>query len=63
MACVSGVVRRLFLPAESLSPFRSPIFLRGDSFFVPACFVSWKGDALDEKTPLHRAVQVSLKQT
>jgi len=35
----------------------SPIFLRGDSFFVPACFVSWKGDALDEKTPLHRAVQ------
>ncbi|KAK3268147.1 hypothetical protein CYMTET_23333 [Cymbomonas tetramitiformis] len=35
----------------------SPIFLRGDSFFVPAIFVSWKGDALDEKTPLHRAVQ------
>eukprot|EP00240_Pyramimonas_obovata_P002432 CAMPEP_0118935940 /NCGR_PEP_ID=MMETSP1169-20130426/15916_1 /TAXON_ID=36882 /ORGANISM="Pyramimonas obovata, Strain CCMP722" /LENGTH=758 /DNA_ID=CAMNT_0006879023 /DNA_START=83 /DNA_END=2359 /DNA_ORIENTATION=- len=35
----------------------SPIFLRGDSFFVPALFVSWKGDALDEKTPLHRACQ------
>mgnify|MGYP006185926843 CR=1 FL=1 len=33
----------------------SPIFLRGDSIFVPACFVSYKGAALDEKTPLLRA--------
>lgn len=33
----------------------SPIFLRGDSIFIPACFVSYVGDALDEKTPLLRA--------
>jgi glutamine synthetase len=35
----------------------SPIFLRNDTIFLPACFVSYNGDALDEKTPLHRAVQ------
>jgi glutamine synthetase len=39
----------------------SPIFLRGDSFFVPALFVSFNGDALDEKTPLHRSVQAMSK--
>ena len=33
----------------------SPIFLRGDSIFIPACFASYKGDALDEKIPLLRA--------
>jgi hypothetical protein len=38
-------------------PLRSPIFLRGDAFFVPALFVSFDGKALDEKTPLHRSVQ------
>ena len=35
----------------------SPIFLRGDSIFVPACFVSYKGEALDEKTPLLRSAE------
>jgi glutamine synthetase len=34
---------------------KSPIFLRGDSIFIPACFVAYTGQALDEKTPLHRA--------
>jgi len=34
----------------------SPIFLRGDTIYVPSCFVSNHGHALDEKTPLHRAV-------
>jgi len=34
----------------------SPIFLRGDTMYVPSCFVSYHGHALDEKTPLHRAV-------
>jgi glutamine synthetase len=33
----------------------SPIFLRGDTIFVPSAFVSYHGHALDEKTPLLRA--------
>jgi len=35
----------------------SPIFLRGDTIYLPSCFVSYHGHALDEKTPLHRSVQ------
>lgn len=34
----------------------SPIFIRGDTMFIPACFVSFDGEALDEKTPLLRAL-------
>ena len=33
----------------------SPIFLRGDTIFVPSTFVSYYGAALDEKTPLLRS--------
>ena len=33
----------------------SPIFLRGDTIFIPSIFVSYNGMALDEKTPLLRA--------
>ena len=33
----------------------SPIFLRGDTIFIPSIFVSYHGSALDEKTPLLRA--------
>lgn len=33
----------------------SPIFLRGDTIFIPSVFVSYFGAALDEKTPLLRA--------
>mmetsp|Transcript_19699 Transcript_19699/g.17879 ORF Transcript_19699/g.17879 Transcript_19699/m.17879 type:complete len:698 (-) Transcript_19699:137-2230(-) len=33
----------------------SPIWLRGDTFFIPAALVSYYGHALDEKTPLLRA--------
>ena len=33
----------------------SPIFIRGDTFFIPSVFVSYYGKALDEKTPLLRA--------
>jgi len=33
----------------------SPIFLRGDTIFIPSCMVSYYGHALDEKTPLLRA--------
>jgi glutamine synthetase len=33
----------------------SPIFLRGDTIFIPAAFVSWIGHALDQKTSLLRA--------
>ena len=35
----------------------SPIFLRNDTVFIPACFVSYFGQSLDEKTPLHRSCQ------
>ena len=35
----------------------SPIFLRGDTVFIPTIFVSFYGDALDEKTPLLRATK------
>jgi glutamine synthetase len=41
----------------------SPIFLREDTVFIPAGFVSYNGDALDEKTPLHRATTALDKQT
>jgi glutamine synthetase len=33
----------------------SPIMLRGDTIFIPACMISYRGHALDEKTPLLRA--------
>lgn len=33
----------------------SPIFLRGDTIFIPSVFTSYHGDALDEKIPLLRA--------
>jgi len=33
----------------------SPIFLRGDTIFIPSAFVSYYGAALDEKTPVLRA--------
>jgi glutamine synthetase len=33
----------------------SPIFLRGDTIFIPSVLVSYHGQALDEKTPLLRA--------
>lgn len=35
----------------------SPIFMRGDTVFIPTVFVSFHGHALDEKTPLLRAMQ------
>jgi len=35
----------------------SPVFLRGDTVYVPTVFVSFYGDALDEKAPLLRAMQ------
>lgn len=40
----------------------SPIFLREDTIFIPACFCSWNGDALDEKTPLLRSTQALSEQ-
>ena len=41
----------------------SPPFMRDDNIFIPACFVSYDGKALDEKTPLHRAHQAMSKET
>jgi len=34
----------------------SPVFLRDDTIFIPACFVAYTGHALDEKTPLLRSL-------
>mmetsp|Transcript_60321 Transcript_60321/g.127735 ORF Transcript_60321/g.127735 Transcript_60321/m.127735 type:complete len:771 (-) Transcript_60321:107-2419(-) len=36
---------------------QSSMFLRGDCIYLPACFVSFEGKSLDEKTPLKRSVQ------
>jgi len=35
----------------------SPIFIRGDTVYIPTVFVSFHGKALDEKTPLLRSMQ------
>jgi glutamine synthetase len=40
----------------------SPIFLRGDTVFIPSAFVSYYGAALDEKTPLLRSNAALSKQ-
>jgi hypothetical protein len=40
----------------------SPIFLRDDTIFIPSCFGSYYGHALDEKTPLLRASQKMSKE-
>ena len=45
----------------SLDPL-SPIFIREDTMFIPSCFVSYDGDALDEKTPLHRATEAMSRE-
>ena len=39
----------------------SPMFIRGDTLFIPTVFVSFYGKALDEKTPLLRAMQAMSK--
>merc|ERR1712199_43049 len=33
----------------------SPVFVKGDTLYIPASFVAWTGAALDEKTPLLRS--------
>jgi glutamine synthetase len=40
----------------------SHIFLRGDTVFLPACFASFNGHALDEKIPVHRALDALSEQ-
>mmetsp|Transcript_3297 Transcript_3297/g.7131 ORF Transcript_3297/g.7131 Transcript_3297/m.7131 type:complete len:709 (-) Transcript_3297:714-2840(-) len=35
----------------------SPMFVRNDTLFIPTIFISFYGKALDEKTPLLRAMQ------
>jgi len=34
-----------------------PLFIRGDTVYIPTVFVSWEGQALDEKTPLLRSMK------
>ena len=52
----NGGLRATHRAGAYLSPDpTSPIFLRGDTIFIPACLVSYFGHALDEKTPLLRA--------
>ena len=41
----------------------SPVFIRGDTVYIPTVFVSFYGQALDEKTPLHRAMTTLNKET
>jgi glutamine synthetase len=40
----------------------SPIFIRDDTVFIPACLISYEGYALDEKTPLHRSCDALTKE-
>lgn len=40
----------------------SPIFLRGDCIFIPACFVAFTGHALDEKVPLLRSLEAMSRE-
>jgi glutamine synthetase len=40
----------------------STIFCRGDTFFIPACFISYHGHALDEKTPLLRSSEAMSRE-
>ena len=35
----------------------SPPFIRGDTVYIPSAFVTFNGDALDEKTPLLRSMR------
>jgi len=39
----------------------SPMWVRGDTLFIPTVFVSFYGKALDEKTPLLRSMQAVSK--
>jgi glutamine synthetase len=41
----------------------SPVFLRGDTVYIPTVFVSFYGDALDEKTPLLRSMNALSVET
>eukprot|EP00306_Pavlova_sp_CCMP459_P014829 CAMPEP_0185211392 /NCGR_PEP_ID=MMETSP1140-20130426/67003_1 /TAXON_ID=298111 /ORGANISM="Pavlova sp., Strain CCMP459" /LENGTH=749 /DNA_ID=CAMNT_0027779235 /DNA_START=16 /DNA_END=2265 /DNA_ORIENTATION=+ len=36
---------------------KSPPFVRGETCYIPSCFVAWNGMALDEKTPLLRSMR------
>ncbi|KAG8468248.1 hypothetical protein KFE25_013331 [Diacronema lutheri] len=40
----------------------SPISLRGDTIFIPSCFISYYGHALDEKTPLLRSSEAMSRE-
>lgn len=40
----------------------SPIFLRGDTIFIPSCFFTYNGDSIDEKIPLHRSSEQLSKE-
>jgi len=41
----------------------SPVFIRGDTVYCPTVFVSFHGDALDEKTPLLRSMRALSEET
>lgn len=59
----NGGLRGTHCAGGYLSPDpTSPIFLRGDTIFLPACLVSYYGHALDEKTPLLRSVDALSKE-
>ena len=40
----------------------SPMFIRGDTVFIPTVFISWHGTSLDEKTPLLKSMKAIDKE-
>jgi glutamine synthetase len=40
----------------------SPLFIKGDTVFIPSCFISYNGHCLDEKTPLLRSVDAMSRE-
>jgi glutamine synthetase len=58
----NGGLRQTHRAAAYMSWDRSsPPFVRGDTVYIPSSFVTWNGDALDERTPLLRS-QRAVKQ-
>ena len=53
----SGGMRATHTAGYTILDPTSPIFIRGDTVYIPTVFVSFYGDALDEKTPLLRAMK------
>ncbi len=40
----------------------SPLFIHENILYIPSCFVSWTGEALDYRTPLMRSNQAVARE-